>query len=214
MAKSLLYRIQQDGACDSGALDCETLVHPLVPPWRDEYTRALIPTFSEVLTNIVKFRLFSPRLTVYSFTAGFSDVKPTFRYVTNEIQRVDHAAHLVDQPDFVEKWGSAKRRILIEIGEGVYRKVPQLLFVVGLLGLLVVGVYQIRKRLFDPVLLCGVLVLGGLCGHVTIITIINITSYDGAFRLGHTDYPMVLMFCILMVLAIKNGFGAFREKRS
>ena len=198
------------GACDSGELECETLLHPLTPPWRSEYTEALLPTFSKVLTDIVKFREFSPRLSIYSHTAGVDIVMPAFTYVTNELVRVDHPVHLAKLPDFFHQIAGAKLKVLEEIGVGVYRKLPQILFPLGVIILLVLGFIHYRSRKLDPMMIGSVLLLAGLCGHVAIITIVNITSYDGAFRLGHTDYPLVLMFCVTSLLAL----GRYRVEKT
>ncbi|NKB61351.1 MAG: hypothetical protein GKR95_04155 [Gammaproteobacteria bacterium] len=201
-------------ACDSGQLDCETLLHPLTPPWRSEYTELLIPTFTKVLVDIVKFRHFSPHLKTFSHTAGFDFVVPTFQYVTNDTQQVDHPIHLPKLPKFYRKWNEIKRHILATVGESVYRKIPQLLFVVSLLALLYLLIAQLRRRDVDPIVISGVLLLGGLFSHVAIITVVNITSYDGAFRLGHTDYPIVLMFCICGLVAIRNELRRKRQQRA
>ncbi|NKB76623.1 MAG: hypothetical protein GKR96_06130 [Gammaproteobacteria bacterium] len=191
-------------ACDSGKLECETLLHPLTPPWRSEYTELLIPTFTKVLVDIVKFRHFSPHLKTFSHTAGFDFVVPAYRYVTNDRQQVDHPVHLSKLPKFYRKWNELKRHVLAMVGESIYRKIPQVLFVVSLLAMLYLFVGQLRRRDMDPIVISGVLLASGLFSHVAIITVVNITSYDGAFRLGHTDYPIVLMFCVCGVVAIWN----------
>ena len=81
----------------------------------------MLPTFSKVLTDIVKFREFSPRLSIYSHTAGVDIVMPAFTYVTNELVRVDHPVHLAKLPDFFHQIAGAKLKVLEEIGVGVYR---------------------------------------------------------------------------------------------
>ncbi len=91
-------------ACRSGEISCLDREPTLVPPWRSEYNKYIVPYFTDIFVKAVTFKSF--RCTEYRFTKWSSsatrEMVRDYRYVTNEVLVPSSPAEIQKYPDFYQ----------------------------------------------------------------------------------------------------------------
>jgi len=199
-----------DQACESGRIDCRPRYTNLAPAWHSEWNRLAVHIFFDTVARMVKFAGFvenGPR----GWSLDDDKLVTNYRYVTNSPVRPQSQELIFMTPSFHKARLEEKRQVLLGFA-WVYRRVPQILFVLALGGLGYRMVQISRGSLLRVSDIIGVGLLAGLFSYAFILTILQVTSYSQIGRQLNTTYPLVLAFIISCTMSLIASRRNHREQ--
>ncbi len=193
-----------DQACDSDIIECRPRYTNLAPAWHSEWNGLAARILVGTVARMVKFSGFvenGPR----GWSLDDDKLVTNYRYVTNSPIRPQSHELLAMTPPFHKKRLEQKRQVLLQFA-WLYRRVPQVLFVLAVAGL-GYRLFRVCRGAKLTVLdfLC-VALLGGLCSYAAILTILQVTSYSQIGRQLNTTYPLVLAFLLSSAASLTASF--------
>ena len=189
-----------DEGCDSSQIDCRPRYTNLAPAWHSEWNSLAVDIFFQTIARIVKFKGFvgnGPRV------GSMDDNKlvTNYKYVTQSPVRPQNVQLLRQVPEF-HRQRIHDRRIVFHKILWIYRHIPQVAFVVGLLILLGRAWQIVRGATFCVWDGMSVGLLAGVTSYAAILTVIQVTSYSEIGRQLNTTYPLVLAFIISCAMSL------------
>ena len=197
-----------DKGCDSGRIECRPRYTNLAPSWHSEWNVLAAEIFFQTISRMVKFQGFvgnGPRV------GSMDDNKlvTNYKYVTQSPVRPQSHELLRRVPDF-HKQRIHERRIVFHKILWIYRHIPQVAFVFGLM-ILFARAWQIVRG--APLSVSDGMSLGllaGISSYAAILTVVQVTSYSEIGRQLNTTYPIVLAF----IISCTMSFSALRRDRN
>lgn len=199
-------------ACNSGRLECASLLSPFVPPWHKEFTRLLIPTFYDNLKRLVTFDKFDYKKEG-QFSVGQFRTFQLFETVTNEKIEVNRESLRFLRPDFYKKNSKKRKETIRHIWNNFYRHFVPWFFVLFIFLIPARGIYELIKRKVRPVTVLGLSALAAIISNTTIVTLVQITSYSEIGRAMQPGYPVLIIFIIAGFMLLSELVGGWRRKK-
>ena len=196
-----------DEGCDNGRVECRPRYTNLVPSWHSEWNALAVQTFFQTIARMVKFQGFvdnGPRV------ASMDDNKlvTNYKYVTQSPVRPQTHELLRGVPEF-HKQRIHQRRVIFHKILWIYRHIPQVAFVFGLIILLGRAWQIMRGASFSVSDGMSLGLLAGITSYAAILTVVQVTSYSEIGRQLNTTYPIVLAF----IISCSMSFHALRRDR-
>jgi hypothetical protein len=192
-----------NAACDSGQLDCRKKPNSLisssslVPPWRPEYNKLVLPTFYSIILRVVAFDgLNASTESARSF--GPPEIMDLFSAVTGE-ELLSSKKYPGEYQKFQSHLNKEKTRILGQIG-WVYQTLSPCLFFLALLILLWNIFAGFKKRRLHLMTIFSLSTLGAIFSITFVMTLLTITSYSEILRVMQVSFPLVLLFIVSVFL--------------
>ncbi len=195
-----------DDACNTGRLSCRPRYSNLTPAWHSEWNKLVAPIILSTIKRMVKFKGYvfeGPR-------HGSSDddkLATNYKYVTLSAVRPQTPELLQRVPLFHKKRIVRSQAIILGIN-WFYRRIPQVLFGLALVGLgwrIVVCARTRQVKVWDVLSLA---ILTGIFSYAAVLTVLQITSYSSIGRQLNTTYPLTLLFIISVIFSFsKDSLG-------
>ncbi|NOY16554.1 MAG: hypothetical protein GXP23_06460 [Gammaproteobacteria bacterium] len=199
-------------ACNSGRLECASLLSPFVPPWHNKFTELLIPTFYDTLKRLVTFDEFDFRK-INQFSVGNHRTFELFKTVTNENIEANRESLRFLRPDFYKKNSEKKKRSIRNIWNNFYRHFIPVFFTLFVFLIPARGIYELIKRKVRPVTVLGLSALAAILSNTIIVTLVQITSYTEIARAMYPAYPMLIIFVIAGFMMLSELVSSWRRKK-
>lgn len=199
-------------ACDSGKLECESLLSPFVPPWKKEYTKLLLPTFYDNLKRLVTFDQFEFRLDSHISVGNYKHFE-LFKTVTNESIEVDRRSIRSKRPDFYLKVSEIKLKTIRNIWKNFYQNFVPWFFILFIILIPLKAIYELFKRDIRPVTVLGLAALAAVLSNTAIVTLVKITSYNEIARAMHAGYPVLIIFIISGFITLAQLIRGQRKRK-
>lgn len=200
-------------ACDSGKLECESLLSPFVPPWKKEYTKLLLPTYYDNLKRLVTFDQFEFRMDKY-ISVGSYKVFELYRTVTNESIEVDRRDVRSKRPDFYWKSSERKLKIIRNIWKNFYKNFVPWFFILFIILMPLKAIYELFKRDIRPVTVLSLAALGAVLSNTAIVTLVQITAYSEIARIMNSGYPALIIFIVSGFIALAQLISGQRKEEA
>ena len=194
-----------DAACNSGQLNCRRKPNSLisssslVPPWRPEFNKLVIPTFCSIILRSIAFEGFNASSeSVKSF--GSADIMDLFSAVTGEEplgSKYDHGKY----SKLKSHLNKEKTRVLSQIGR-FYQLLTPYLFFLSLTILLWNIFVGLKKRRINLMTIFSIATLGSIFSITFVMTLLTITSYSEIGRVMQVSIPLVLLFIVGVFLDV------------
>jgi hypothetical protein len=200
-------------ACDTGKLECTTLLSPFMPQWHKEYTDLLFPTYYEVLKLLVSFEAFDyKRDNLYS--VGDNRTFQLFETVTNEIIAPDRASIVNLRPEFYKTTNAAKKKVIRNIWRNFYANPLQWLFILFLFLIPIRAIYELITRKYHFATVLGLSALAALLSNTMILSLVRITSYHSIARAMSPGYAVLIIFVICGFITLQHLVAGRLKKRA
>ena len=200
-------------ACDTGKLECTSLLSPFMPQWHKNHTALLIPTYYEILKTLVSFDGFDYRKDELYSTGTYRSLQ-LFETVTNESIVPDQGSIVRVRPDFYKRTSAVKKKIVRNIWKNFYVNIVPWLFIFFLIFVPARGIYELVTRRYHPATVLGLSALAAVFSNTMILTLVRITSYPEIDRAMSPGYPVLIIFIIsgLIVLA-QTATGRIKKRQ-
>ncbi len=198
-------------ACDDGRLDCAPLLSEFMSQWRDEYTRALLPTYWATLKRMVRFDDFLGTQLDGRYSWGPAEAMALFEDVTREPLRTSKPERDAEKPPAQIEREQAKGQLLWRIARGVYQYPGIWLFGLALIALLIALMLDLKSRRLSLMTTFAGALLGAVLSVCLILTLVQLTAYPQVDRAMHTAYPLILAFIIVSLTAAWQSARDFRK---
>ncbi len=183
-------------ACDSGKLDCHDRKASLRPVWHARYNSQALPVFWELLKTALTGSLF------ISSSAGKgskADLDTLFTYdvLTGE-NTLRKSIYFEDKlPPYYRKM-VVKKETLMALAGKVYQYLLPVVFVIAL-GVHAGGIGKMAmRRMLDPKVVFGLVLLGSIFTVLCLLTYVKITIWP-VIRPMHTLSPIILLYVVYML---------------
>jgi hypothetical protein len=194
-----------DAACDSGKLNCRQRPNSLlsssslVPPWRPEYNKLVLPTFYAIILKTIAFDGFNAS-TESARSFGPAEIMDLFSAVTGEDLLSSKRNHNISW-ELESHLNKEKTRILGQIG-WVYQLLSPYLFFLSLVILLWNIFTGLKKRRLNLMTVFSMATLGAIFSITFVMTLVTITSYSEVARIMQVSFPLVLLFILSVFLDV------------
>ena len=203
-------------ACDSGKLDCATLLNPFFPQWRMEDNAQILTTLNQTVTRLVTwggfdYKVNDMRSEPFYPETNMLETLLLFRSVTNESLRPHRRNAANYLPAFEQDRIHVKRKTARNIWRNFYQRLSPVFFIVFSILIIFRFIYEVIRRRLQTMTTFSVALLGGILSHSLIMTLIQINAFTEVLRRSQfTVYPVLIMFIVTGFIVSNEAIRLYR----
>jgi len=200
-----------DAACQSGRLQCDRLLVPFIPAWQEGYSKALVPTFGTIFTNVTHLQTFEPRMRLDLLSSGSYQNQLLFSYMTHERVRTGDEGYYNLMPPVQVKNEVQKTKRLLRIGYDYYLNPAPWPFVIAGVGLVLALAAGAMRRQLAAGSVAALIVLSAMLSYISITTLVSVMAVT-AHRYLHTSIGLMLLFTVTGWILLVQTIGSVWQR--